>query len=163
MKITEHFDSDEFACHDRRTDPPTITPYPLDEPDGDGTWQDTRLTPLCSVLEVVREAGGNEPIEVDSGFRTLSYDEALYEASAKDGTVAPASRSQHPKGRAADVKHARLRPHELFNLVISLYEQGKIPALGGIGLYPSFVHLDVRPKIADHLSVWGANRPSNVL
>jgi hypothetical protein len=68
MKITEHFDSDEFACHDG-------TPYPLDTvEDGTGiptgywailcpqqslpvrqfTWGESRLTPLCQTLEAIR-------------------------------------------------------------------------------------------------------------
>jgi uncharacterized protein YcbK (DUF882 family) len=148
-KITEHFTVEEFACRDG-------SPYPPE-------WIDERLKLLCEVLETVRAAAGGMPLRINSGYRTLAYDERLYEASAKDGSVAPASRSQHPQGRAADVTHPMLKPAELFNLVLDLYGSDKLPLLGGCGLYPGFVHLDVRPRVSNHLAIWGGHRPSNVV
>jgi uncharacterized protein YcbK (DUF882 family) len=159
MRITAHFSSEEFACHDG-------TAYPMhsmDEEDPRGRdWATTRLEVLCDVLEAIRFEAGELPLTVDSGFRTISYDERLYEASAKDGTVAPAKSSQHPQGRAADIRHARLHPAELFNLILDMYQRGQLPALGGVGLYPNFVHVDVRPNHG-HLAIWGGRRPSNIL
>lgn len=162
MLITEHFDSDEFACKDG-------TGYPLlalDEFDARGrNWQDTRLLPLCQTLEIIREAAGGEALIVDSGYRTIPYDEKLYERSAKNGDVAPATSSQHPKGRAADIRHATLSPPALHALIRKLYYGGKLPALGGLGLYPTFCHVDVRPRPADdpaHLAQWEGGRHSNV-
>jgi uncharacterized protein YcbK (DUF882 family) len=77
--------------------------------------------------------------------------------------VAPAATSQHPKGRAADITHKILKPHEMFNLVLALYQRGLLPYLGGVGLYPNFIHVDVRPQEpAGHLAIWGGSRPSNV-
>lgn len=159
--ITAHFAAEEFACHG--------TPYPLDLPDaevgGGLTWGDTRLRPLCEALEVIREASGGL-VTVDSGYRTLAYDEKLYTAhvaaAGDDGKVAPASRSQHPKGRAADVKSDRLPPSELYALIMQLIVQGKLPRVGGVGLYPNFVHVDVRPMPASHVALWGGTRPSNL-
>jgi uncharacterized protein YcbK (DUF882 family) len=160
IPVTEHFTIAEFACHDG-------APYPIsqidDEDDQHRSWFGSRLLPLCQMLEVIREAGGGVPITIDSGYRTLEYDERLYEASAKDGDVAPASRSQHPKGRAADITHPTLGPVALFNLICGLYERGLLRQLGGVGLYPSFVHVDVRVKVNGHLAIWGAARPSNIL
>jgi uncharacterized protein YcbK (DUF882 family) len=158
MQMTTHFSSEEFACKDG-------TAYPLrsmDEDDPQGRdWATTRLEVLCDVLEAIRSEAGNMPIAVDSGFRTLSYDTRLYEASAKDGTVAPPTSSQHPQGRAADIVHSKLKPSELFNLILDMYGRGLLPALGGIGLYPNFVHIDVRPHHG-HLAIWGGHRPTNI-
>jgi uncharacterized protein YcbK (DUF882 family) len=146
MRITPNFSLAEFACKDG-------TPYP-------DKWIDERLLPLCETLEVLRVAVGG-PITIDSGYRTLEYDTKLYEASKKDGTKAPPTSSQHPKGRAADIRCA-LAPHELFNLTLELYQEGKLPHLGGVGLYPSFVHIDVRPRPNNHLAIWGGSRPNNI-
>lgn len=168
--VTAHFAVEEFACHDG-------TPYPVAQVDADDphgcTWLETRLTPLCQTLEVIRDALG-AALLVDSGFRTLAYDERLYQAHVAsvgdDGLVAPASRSQHPQGRAADVKAPSVSPVKLFTLVLSLYADGKLPQLGGVGLYPSFVHVDVRKRpgtsgeaVDGHLAIWGGSRPTNIL
>ena len=148
-QITEHFKLKDFACHDG-------TPYPEE-------WIQERLVPHCLMLEKIRTRTGNQWIIVDSGFRTIAYDTVIWERSKKDGTVAPPTSSQHPKGRASDDKHATLLPHEFFNIVLQMYEDGEIPELGGIGLYPTFVHVDTRPKIGNHLAIWGGSRPDNVL
>jgi hypothetical protein len=104
MRVTEHFDSDEFKCHEG-------TPYPLDQADedapGGGTWLETRLRPLCETLETIRAQVGR-PVTIDSGFRTVAYDQRLYDRSAHDGLVATPQGSQHPKGRAADIKVANV-------------------------------------------------------
>lgn len=155
--ITPHFSAEEFACHDG-------TPYPLAQVDGEDPagrpWGESRLGPLCVVLEAVREAAG-APIVIDSGYRTLAYDQRLYDASAKNGLVAKPEGSQHPKGRAADIKCAALSPKALHALILDLYRAGKIPQLGGIGLYPTFVHVDVRPH-SGHLAQWGGDRATNI-
>jgi hypothetical protein len=183
LPITEHFTIAEWACHDG-------TPFPIgtiDEEDPAGrTWMQTRLLPQALMLEVIRQAAidqyGLTPAEaaiiIISGFRTISHDQAIYDAhiaalAAKglpnDHLVAEPTSSEHPRGRAADVRHVKLPPHVLFNLVIQLFQAGKLPQLGGIGLYPDFVHLDVRKRQGStggandgHLAIWGASRPSNV-
>lgn len=165
IPVTPHFGADEFACHDGSAYPIAT----LDEDTNDGrTWLETRLKPLCDTLEVIRDAGGGKSITIDSGYRTLAYDQRLYDkhvaTAGDDGLVAKASASQHPKGRAADIRHATLGPVALFNLILSLYEAGKLPQLGGVGLYPTFVHVDMRPRSngGTHLAIWGGARPSNI-
>src|ERR1700742_5092634 len=99
LPVTAHFSTGEFDCHDG-------SPYPvaaLDEDTADGrTWFETRLKPLCDTLEAIREAAGNLPMTIDSGYRTLAYDQRLYDVhvaeSGDDGLVAKATSSQHPKG-----------------------------------------------------------------
>lgn len=157
MKVTEHFDSDEFRCRDGSA-------YPLDAigtPTAD-TWLETRLRPLCEALEVIREAAGGAAINIDSGYRTLAYDTLLYERSAKDGTVATPQGSQHPKGRAADITHAVLSPDELHALIGRLMVDGRLPMVGGFACYSTFVHLDVRPRVNGHVAQWNADRVSNI-
>lgn len=183
MKITDHFDSTEYTCHDGVL-------YPLDQPeDGTGiptgwtppaglpnTWQYTRLLPLCMTNEIIRAAAikkfgltdAQAGIAIDSGYRDEAYDEKIYnahvEAVGDDGMVAPASTSIHPKGGANDLKHVHLTPLQLYTLILELYEAGELKYLGGIGLYPSFVHIDVRPRTnkGQHLAMWGGHRPSNI-
>jgi hypothetical protein len=183
MKITDHFDSDEFTCHDGIS-------YPLDNAeDGSGiptgwtvpagspnTWQFSRLLPLCLMNEVIRQAaiekyGLSEEdagLIIDSGYRDEEYDEKIYnahvEAYGDDGLVAKASTSIHPKGGANDLRHKKLTPLQLYTLILELYEAGKLPYIGGVGKYPSFVHVDVRPRSAkgQHLAMWGGVRPSNI-
>jgi uncharacterized protein YcbK (DUF882 family) len=161
MKITDHFDSTEFDCHDG-------TPYPVDQIDDEDsqkrTWLVTRLTPLCNLLEAIRARAGNLPLKIDSGYRTIAYDTELYNKEKGNSIIAPPTSSQHPKGRAADIKHSgTILPHELFNMILEIYQSGLIPELGGIGIYPTFVHVDVRPKSNNHLAIWGGQRPSNIL
>ena len=157
MRVTEHFTIDEFACRDG-------TPYPLNGTEDDpGDWFLERLTPLCESLEVIRTAAGGAPIIIDSGYRTLAYDQRLYDASAHDGLVATPQGSQHPKGRAADIRHGWLPPAELHRLIGVLLAVGELPRVGGVGLYPRFVHIDVRPRPpSGHVAQWGGARLSNV-
>lgn len=176
MQITQHFAIEEFACHDGSA-------YPVSEPDEfdpeHRPWLITRLLVLCHTLEIIRleaneecrRLGFNPPAKgfsliIDSGYRTIEFDEKLYERSAKNGDVAPATSSQHPKGRAADVRHERLAPADLHALILRLWRAGKLPRLGGLGKYPHFVHVDVRPRPRDepdHLAQWTAGRASNTL
>lgn len=167
-QFTTHLSEEELACrHDG-------TPYPfdtVDEDTNDGrTWRDTRATPLGALFEAIRSGCGDESITVDSAFRTIAYDTKLYEADAGRGNVATPQGSQHPKGRALDLVHTSLRPLAFFNRILQLYEMGVLPLLGGIGLYPSFVHVDVRARpgadgtpTGGHLAIWGGTRPSNVV
>lgn len=164
MPVTQHFAVGDFVCHDG-------TPYPAE-------WISERLLPLCELLEIVRVAAGNLPIVVDSGFRTLAYDNRLHDVHVAalrarglpdDHLVAEATSSEHPRGRAADIRHAKLTPMQLFLLVLRLYEEGQLPRLGGVGLYPTFVHVDIRERpgtagaaVDGHLAIWGGTRPSNV-
>lgn len=155
--VTKHFTVEEFACKDG-------TAYPVNGTDDDpGDWLHERLLPLCQSLEVIREAAGDLPLIIDSGYRTIAYDTRLYNASAKNGLVAPPQGSLHPKGKAADITHSKLSPSELHTLVGQLIANGKLPLIGGMGLYPNFLHVDVREKPdSGHVAQWGADRLSNI-
>lgn len=129
-----HFTVAEMACHDG-------TPYPEDFAD--------RLAMLFEVLDVIRDAWGGS-LTVVSGYRSPAHNQELIEADAERGSHQVASGSQHVEGRAADLRTANGPadvPH-LLRVVETLYADGKIPALGGIGDYPvsDWVHVDVRPR-----------------
>lgn len=154
--VTKHFTLEEMACHDG-------TPYPVERIDDNDplrrSWAVTRLAPLLNMLETIRAAAGFERMFIDSGFRTTAYNSKLAGA---------ASDSQHCHGRAADVVHERLTPEGLHDLILDLYRAGRLPQLGGIGLYPGWVHVDVRPRPGSqggasdgHLAYWTAGRVSN--
>lgn len=89
------------------------------------------LQRLCHrYLEPLRERFG--PVTVVSGHRSPQHNAA----------VGGAPRSQHVYGEhgwgvAADVRCQRGRPRDWFELLDSL-------GAGGLGLYPSWVHVDNR-------------------
>jgi uncharacterized protein YcbK (DUF882 family) len=134
---SRYFTVDEFRCHDG-------TPYPSE-------WVDDRLAALCETLDAIREAWGG-PLHVVSGYRTPEFNARL---SAKSTGVAQSS--QHIQGRAADIRPSKPTPEAvetLHSAVKSLYGLGKLPKLGGIGLYPGWIHVDVRAKVNGHLATW---------
>ena len=122
--MTEHFSAAEFACRDG-------TPYPAE-------WLESRLLPLCETLEAIREAVG-APLTILSGYRSPAHNAA----------VRGAPKSQHVEGRAADIKCPVVPAPELHRVICELHAAGKLPALGGLGAYPGWVHVDVRPRKAD--------------
>lgn len=138
MKITPHFRSEEFdqpARHDFQREP-----YPE-------KWHATRLRVLCDVLEVIRKEISC-PIKIVSGYRSEAYNKK----------IGGARHSQHVQGRAADIQSAALGAGALHDMVLYCYKTGKLPFLGGLGLYPTFVHVDVRPTT--RLARWTGSRNS---
>lgn len=80
-------------------------------------------------LERLRALAG-KPLKVNSGFRCLVHNR----------TVGSNDSSQHTVGRAADLRPPDgMTPGELAALA------ERIPAFRGIGIYDTFVHVDVRP------------------
>lgn len=126
MKVTNHFDSAEWACKDKLR-----TRYPAD-------WVESRLRPLCETLEVIR-AKLDQPLRIVSGYRTPEHNRS----------VGGAADSRHMHGDAADVSARDASAAELYLAALQLYEAGKLPHLGGIGVYRGWVHIDCRPRKAD--------------
>lgn len=73
----------------------------------------------------------NKPVIITSAYRTPAY----------NAKVGGATRSQHMYGTAADFYIKGVEPEE-----IAAYLETLVPNTCGIGLYDSFVHLDVRRK-----------------
>lgn len=128
---SDHLTWEELACHDG-------TAYPA-------VWRESRASTLARMFEAVRTELGNAPVTILSGYRTHAY----------NAHVGGAPSSQHVEGRAIDIKHPELKPRDIFQKVMAMVEQGRLPELGGVGLYATWIHLDVRPKPANgHLAIW---------
>lgn len=131
MKVSEHFDSHEFAQHEGHNLP--ALDYPVE-------WIPTRLTPLCKALERIRAEFGGAPIKILSGYRSPAYNAAINGAPS----------SKHMLGQAADIQVAGVDPDVVHARILDLSRRGEI-AIGGLGKYPGFTHVDVR---AGRLVTW---------
>lgn len=121
-----HLTWPELACHDRLR-----TGYPID-------WRATRAIRLAAVFEAVRAAAGGVPIAIRSAYRTLTY----------NASIGGAPQSQHCEGRALDLTPPPgFTPIAFFLLVYELATE-HIGDIKGLGLYSTFVHLDIRPAPA---------------
>ena len=106
------------------------TPYPTD-------WIIPRLKPLCQALEKIR-ALTNQPMTIESGYRTKEWNDAIYAAKKEVPT-----KSKHCEGIAADIVLDGMAPHELYNAISVLIRDKVIPN-GGLGLYRWGCHYDIR-------------------
>lgn len=87
---------------------------------------------LLAVLELVREHF-KAPVVVTSGYRCPDH----------NANVGGAPASKHIDGTAADIKVKGVAPFKVFNYIDSIF-----PRTYGIGLYSSWVHIDVRTSKA---------------
>ena len=88
---------------------------------------------LVMVLETIRAHFG-AAVTINSGYRTPEY-------NAKVGGVA---RSQHCYGTAADIVVKGQTPE-----AVAAFARTLMPDWGGVGVYKSFTHIDVREARAD--------------
>ena len=85
---------------------------------------------LVKVLQKVRDNFG-KPVVINSAYRTESHNKK----------VGGSANSQHKYGMAADIRINGVSPK-----TIATYINKLMPDRGGIGVYTSFVHIDVRAK-----------------
>lgn len=83
---------------------------------------------LVEVLQKVRTHFG-KPVNITSGYRTPTYNKK----------IGGATYSQHTYGIGADIKVTGVKPTE-----VAKYIETLLPNTGGIGIYSTFVHVDVR-------------------
>lgn len=83
---------------------------------------------LVDVLQKVRNHFGKS-VTITSAYRTPGKNKAC------GGTTY----SQHLYGRAADIKVGGVTPSK-----VAAYAEKLLPTKGGIGIYSTFVHIDVR-------------------
>lgn len=83
---------------------------------------------LVEVLQAIRDHFG-KAVTVNSAYRT----------AAKNKAVGGAARSQHLYGTAADITVKGVHP-----MTVAAYAEKLLPDTGGIGIYPTFTHIDVR-------------------
>ena len=95
---------------------------------GDGSDAVLVAPRLVMVLESIRTHFG-VPVTVSSGYRTPQYNAKV------DG----AAHSQHCYGMAADIVVKGQTPE-----TVAAYARQLMPDWGGVGVYKSFTHVDVR-------------------
>ena len=92
----------------------------------------SNLIDLTNNLQVLRDELKSS-ITINSGYRTPEY----------NASVGGATNSQHLYARAADITVSGYTPQQVYDTIESLISQGKMKQ-GGLGLYTTFVHYDVR-------------------
>ena len=117
MKLTNNFSLHEFKCRDG-----TDVPEEYME----------NVRELAENLQVLRDKI-QKPIVVISGYRTLSYNKK----------IGGARRSQHLIAKAGDIIISGMSPSEVKDTIVELIKEGRMKK-GGIGLYTTFTHYDVR-------------------
>jgi len=95
-----------------------------------------RFLPTLRLVDDLRGVLGC-PVRITSHYRSPAYNQA----------VGGAPQSQHKAFRAADVQADGATPHEVYKILKLWRDQGRFQ--GGIGLYPTFVHVDTRGTNAD--------------
>lgn len=115
--MTKNFSVHEFNCKDGTPVPEELFP---------------NVETLAMQLQVIRDTIG-EPLQILSGYRSPEHNKRVGGKKA----------SYHMKAMAADLTCKSLRPRQLHAVIEKLISQGKIKQ-GGLGLYPGFVHYDIR-------------------
>lgn len=117
MNLTSNFRLEEFASPDADYFPISVI---------------NNLHELAQNLEKLRSRLG-VAIHVNSGWRTKEHNRR----------VRGESDSQHLYGKAADIWSEIYSPKEIHDLIEQLINAGAMQQ-GGLGLYNTFVHYDIR-------------------
>lgn len=121
QRLSKNFTLDEFKSKDGAETPPEIL---------------ENLRQLAKNLQVLRDYLGKS-IKINSGYRSPEHNKA----------VKGEKNSYHTKGKAADIVVSGYTPTQLAAVIFKLIEENKI-SQGGVGIYPTFVHYDIRGKKA---------------
>lgn len=121
MQLTKNFKLSEFRCRDGSDVPEELM---------------ENVRELAQNLQVLRDHVGR-PITIISGYRSPEYNKK----------IGGARRSQHMFAKAGDMKIKGLTPAEVKGIIVELIKAGKMKS-GGVGLYTTFVHYDVRGRNA---------------
>lgn len=116
-QLTRNFHSKEFDCKDGTKVPEEFK---------------NNLIKLAVNLQVLRDDFGSALV-ISSGYRTPKYNKR----------VGGATLSQHLTASASDLSQNKETPLELYKRIEKLIKQGKMHN-GGLGLYNTFVHYDIR-------------------
>jgi uncharacterized protein YcbK (DUF882 family) len=117
MRLTKNFTKEEFDSKDGSEMPDDVLP---------------NIQKLANQLQYVRDYL-EQPIKVNSGYRSLTHNTA----------IGGSQNSQHLIGRAADIRVKNISSKTLYDLIEDLIDKGEI-LQGGLGLYNTFVHYDIR-------------------
>lgn len=117
MQLTKNFALSEFACKDGTPVPKALIP---------------NVKLLAENLQVLRDYLG-EPVHITSAYRTPPY----------NAKVGGKKNSYHLKAMAGDLTTKSKTPKQLAAIIEKLIAEKKMKQ-GGVGIYPGFVHYDVR-------------------
>lgn len=105
-------------------------------------WRDSRAIKLALMFETIRGCW-NRPIKINSAYRSESWNRK----------IGGARFSQHVQGRALDMEPPNgIELDEFYKTILEFVDE---LGIRGIGLYKTFVHVDIRPS--DKLIVWKGN------
>ena len=116
-RLTKNFTLDEFQSSDGAIMPAEVL---------------KNIKQLAENLQVLRDYV-KKPIKINSGYRSPAWNKA----------VGGVSNSQHIQGKASDIVISGMSPSEVIKTIESLIASGKMMQ-GGLGIYPNFVHYDIR-------------------
>jgi uncharacterized protein YcbK (DUF882 family) len=119
MRLSTNFSLPEFASKDGSDFPEDVK---------------INLSELAHNLQALRDHFGKS-ITITSGYRSEAHNVRI--AGARD--------SFHVRGMAADLKISGIAPRIVYNAIELLIKLGKMKE-GGLGLYNSWVHYDIRGK-----------------
>ncbi len=125
MQLEKNFYLKEFKCKDG-------TQVPADLLDS--------VSKLAKNLQVLRDEIGR-PIIIISGYRSPRYNKR----------IGGAKKSQHLLAKAADVVVPGMDARDVWKIILKLIKEGRM-VKGGVGIYPDFVHYDIRGRNAR----WGS-------
>ena len=117
MRLTKNFNLSEFDCKDGTEMPSELL---------------TNVLELAENLQVLRDFVG-VPIKINSSYRSLSH----------NAKIGGSKSSQHLFAKAADIVIESKSPEQVANIIKVLISEGKMKQ-GGIGVYNTFTHYDIR-------------------
>ena len=121
MELTKNFSKKEFDSKDGAKMPDNIL---------------VNVVKLACNLQRLRDVIG-KPIIINSGYRSPSH----------NAKVGGSPNSQHLAGKAADIRVIGMKPYDLAQEINKLITAGEMMQ-GGLGIYDTFVHYDIRKKKA---------------
>lgn len=121
MKLTKNFSKKEFDSKDGSKMPDSVL---------------VNVVRVACNLQRLRDKIG-KAVVVNSGYRSESHNR----------NVGGSPNSQHLLGKAADIRVNGLTPMQIANEIEKLILQGEM-LQGGLGIYDTFVHYDIRGKKA---------------
>ena len=115
-KLTDNFSMDEFECKCGCVMPEFVK---------------KNVQELAENLQVIRDVYGK--IGLTNAYRCKEH----------NADVGGSVNSQHLKGKAADIKSSDIKPKDMAAIVDDLMKCESFE-LGGIGIYNTFTHVDIR-------------------
>ena len=116
MKLTKNFSLEEFECRCGCKMPDFVR---------------KNVENLAENLQVLRDVVGR--LDLTNAYRCKEH----------NADVGGSTNSQHLLGKAADVKSKTIKPNEMAQTVDDLMKSENFE-LGGIGIYNTFTHVDIR-------------------